>query len=237
MSSDCDPLYKNHSMLLNPCGLIANSLFNGTLAFSCCCTPDLSLCLLTFPSHCPVCADVITLDSTEYTLDEKGISWLSDRNVKFNNVDGFKKVNNGADSSASCIDVMGSKYAGRVIHLSEELPIMLAAVSWLYCHHPMTCAYRLQGVHRQQRRRLVLLVPRRRQSAVPARVLPHGGLSLGGRGERAFHCLDAHCWFAHVPQAVRKGGQKSQQGRSAHFQYQPQLRSEQFRWLQGYRYQ
>ena len=72
---------------------------------------------------------MITLDSTEYTLDEKGISWLSDRKVKFNNVDGFKKVNNGADSSASCIDVMGSKYAGRVVRPSDELPIMLSAVS------------------------------------------------------------------------------------------------------------
>ena len=27
--SDCEPLLRNGSMLLNPCGLIANSLFNG----------------------------------------------------------------------------------------------------------------------------------------------------------------------------------------------------------------
>lgn len=26
---DCDPLVTNESLLLNPCGLIANSLFNG----------------------------------------------------------------------------------------------------------------------------------------------------------------------------------------------------------------
>lgn len=26
---DCQPLYKNGSLLLNPCGLIANSYFNG----------------------------------------------------------------------------------------------------------------------------------------------------------------------------------------------------------------
>lgn len=85
VSADCDPLYKKDSLLLNPCGLIANSLFN----------------------------DVISLDSSsDYNMDEKGISWRSDREVKFNNVDGFKKVNNGADSSDSCETVMGSsKYS------------------------------------------------------------------------------------------------------------------------------
>lgn len=44
-------------------------------------------------------------------MDENDISWRSDREVKFNNVDGFKKVNNGADDTASCEEVMGSKYA------------------------------------------------------------------------------------------------------------------------------
>lgn len=29
VSLSCDPLYKNNSLLLNPCGLIASSFFNG----------------------------------------------------------------------------------------------------------------------------------------------------------------------------------------------------------------
>lgn len=31
LKSDCDPLYQNGSLILSPCGLIANSLFNGEL--------------------------------------------------------------------------------------------------------------------------------------------------------------------------------------------------------------
>lgn len=54
-----------------------------------------------------VCVDVITLTNPDYTLDEKGISWLSDRKVKFQNVNGFRKeiVNS---SSATCADAFGS---------------------------------------------------------------------------------------------------------------------------------
>ena len=59
LSLNCDPLYKNGTLLLNPCGLIANSLFN----------------------------DVITTSSK--TLDETGIAWKSDREKKFLQVDGF----------------------------------------------------------------------------------------------------------------------------------------------------
>lgn len=80
---DCDPLYKNGSLLLNPCGLIANSMFN----------------------------DVITLKTAGVTLDEQGISWLSDRDVKFKQVDGFKKVQE-SNSSKTCEEVFGSsKYS------------------------------------------------------------------------------------------------------------------------------
>mmetsp|Transcript_1389 Transcript_1389/g.1394 ORF Transcript_1389/g.1394 Transcript_1389/m.1394 type:complete len:364 (-) Transcript_1389:383-1474(-) len=84
VSTDCEPLYKNHLLLLNPCGLIANSLFN----------------------------DVITLAGPKYTLDEKGIAWLSDRKVKFQNVQGFDKVavNN---LGVSCKEAFGdSKHDG-----------------------------------------------------------------------------------------------------------------------------
>jgi len=65
---DCNPLYKNGSMLLNPCGLIANSFFT----------------------------DIITLDSNssvpsnQFTLDESGISLKADRDELYKQVDGFK---------------------------------------------------------------------------------------------------------------------------------------------------
>lgn len=53
LSLDCDPLYKNGSLTLNPCGLIANSFFN----------------------------DVISVTSGQ-TMDETDISWASDRDKK-----------------------------------------------------------------------------------------------------------------------------------------------------------
>ena len=66
MSQKCDPLYKIHktnkTYYLNPCGLIANSFFN----------------------------DVITTSSV--VLDETDISWKSDREKKFKQVDGFKSA-------------------------------------------------------------------------------------------------------------------------------------------------
>lgn len=88
LKSECDPLYQNGSLILNPCGLIANSLFN----------------------------DIIELETTTLTsggsvsLDESGISWLSDRDVKFKNVDGFtyRKINQSvynqwsSDPAATC---------------------------------------------------------------------------------------------------------------------------------------
>jgi hypothetical protein len=56
--------------------------------------------------------DVISLaPSSGYTLDEKGISWLSDREVKFQNVQGFKKA--VGDIGDTCETALGSaKYAG-----------------------------------------------------------------------------------------------------------------------------
>lgn len=36
VSITCNPLVQNGSLLLNPCGLIANSFFNGIVAGSCC---------------------------------------------------------------------------------------------------------------------------------------------------------------------------------------------------------
>ena len=53
LSLECDPLWKNGSYVLNPCGLIANSYFN----------------------------DVISC--TTQNMDETDISWASDRDKKF----------------------------------------------------------------------------------------------------------------------------------------------------------
>lgn len=72
LSLSCDPLYKNGTLLLNPCGLIANSLFN----------------------------DVITTSSK--TLDETGIAWKSDREKKFAQVDGFKSGLKSSYSGGVC---------------------------------------------------------------------------------------------------------------------------------------
>lgn len=91
-TTDCDPLKKAaNGKLLWPCGLIANSMFNGTWVggdvVGCprywelhrmCCTPG-------------PCADTIYLTSvtntdgttndTTYTMNEKGIAWESDKYV------------------------------------------------------------------------------------------------------------------------------------------------------------
>jgi hypothetical protein len=78
--SDCYPLISNGSLLLNPCGLIANTFFN----------------------------DVITFDSTDSSveMDSEGITWSSDRSVKYQQVDGFK-YSVVMDQSLSCSDVLG----------------------------------------------------------------------------------------------------------------------------------
>mmetsp|Transcript_17628 Transcript_17628/g.23218 ORF Transcript_17628/g.23218 Transcript_17628/m.23218 type:complete len:379 (+) Transcript_17628:141-1277(+) len=70
---DCDPLTHNGSYALNPCGLIANSLFN----------------------------DVITLESNAYSMSESGISWESDREKKFVQPSGFSYVTIGEDTSCT----------------------------------------------------------------------------------------------------------------------------------------
>lgn len=63
--TDCDPLYETDSNLkLNPCGLIANSMFN----------------------------DVIELSTVAYDMSTSDISWQSDRNDKFKQVAGFKSA-------------------------------------------------------------------------------------------------------------------------------------------------
>lgn len=69
----CNPLYKNDSLLLNPCGLIANSFFNDEISLN---RGD--------------------SDPSNKKLDETGISIYSDRDQLFKQVNGFKskKVDN-----------------------------------------------------------------------------------------------------------------------------------------------
>jgi len=85
VKTDCDPLYEDGSLLLNPCGLIANSLFNDVITLS-----------------------DETISDDAYVLDEQGISWLSDRKVKFKQVDGFKSEK--MESGETCTDVLGDSY-------------------------------------------------------------------------------------------------------------------------------
>lgn len=87
VETDCDPLVTNGSMLLNPCGLIANSLFNDVITYT------------------PLVGGV--------AMDETGISWASDRDVKFKQVDGFaSKVQVGAET---CGDAYPGKSCGTYV--------------------------------------------------------------------------------------------------------------------------
>mmetsp|Transcript_17860 Transcript_17860/g.28154 ORF Transcript_17860/g.28154 Transcript_17860/m.28154 type:complete len:372 (+) Transcript_17860:58-1173(+) len=72
----CSPLTSNGSQDLNPCGLVANSLFN----------------------------DVIALEASTnaaVALDEAGITWDSDRATKFAQPDGFAYVTLGDDAGCT----------------------------------------------------------------------------------------------------------------------------------------
>mmetsp|Transcript_67870 Transcript_67870/g.141519 ORF Transcript_67870/g.141519 Transcript_67870/m.141519 type:complete len:360 (-) Transcript_67870:101-1180(-) len=89
LETSCDSFVTNGSLIINPCGLIANSLFT----------------------------DVFTLDSTNSipqnsTLDESGIAWASD-DVKFKQPSGFKSkaVNNfGTSCTAEGLPVDCQQY-------------------------------------------------------------------------------------------------------------------------------
>mmetsp|Transcript_26847 Transcript_26847/g.36984 ORF Transcript_26847/g.36984 Transcript_26847/m.36984 type:complete len:368 (-) Transcript_26847:49-1152(-) len=83
VESDCFPIITNNSLLLNPCGLIANTFFN----------------------------DIISLSKTSlsdgYTLDTDGITWYYDNTKKFKQVDGFVSAE-AKSSLLSCSKVLGS---------------------------------------------------------------------------------------------------------------------------------
>lgn len=101
--SDCDPLRTVNGKVLDPCGLIANSYFNGMLfallsllvVRHCaqCRTLLVTVSLIvwarvSFPQYCiftrsRLCADTIALTAPGITMLENDISWASDRNKKF----------------------------------------------------------------------------------------------------------------------------------------------------------
>lgn len=77
---DCFPLIQNGSLLLNPCGLIANSLFNDKIE------------LVSGPPG--------------IVMDTEGIAWQEDLDVKFQQVDGFTYAQVD-DLSQNCSQILG----------------------------------------------------------------------------------------------------------------------------------
>lgn len=111
---DCFPLVENGSMLLNPCGLIANSFFNGTWHFNPVSRvhPAFNRTNRSLSQSFTLRTDVITLSSSNsgVELDEDGITWPADLDVKFKQIDGFvsASVNN---YGVSCTDALGADYS------------------------------------------------------------------------------------------------------------------------------
>ncbi|CAM9363311.1 unnamed protein product [Ectocarpus sp. 12 AP-2014] len=92
---NCEPLERTtvggEVVDLNPCGLIANSMFN----------------------------DIIELTTENVTMSEKDISWKSDRETRFKQPPGFTFAECSADTS--CSDCLGgSKYSSCGDHTDES---------------------------------------------------------------------------------------------------------------------
>jgi hypothetical protein len=87
----CEPLNKLGNITLNPCGFIANTLFN----------------------------DVFTLANTEFLMQEKGIAWASDLEYMFAQPEGFQAepCPNG-DCSAACCE--GDEWSCEVPYQNKE---------------------------------------------------------------------------------------------------------------------
>ncbi|CAM9852767.1 unnamed protein product [Scytosiphon promiscuus] len=83
----CSPLESVGAVELNPCGLVANSMFNDVFVVDS--APD----------------PYSTISPYEY-MDESGISWVTDRDGDFSQPDGFVKAE--CAETASCEDCFGS---------------------------------------------------------------------------------------------------------------------------------
>ncbi|CAN0131104.1 unnamed protein product [Ectocarpus sp. 6 AP-2014] len=83
----CSPLESIDTLDLNPCGLVANSMFNDVIVVDSAPEPYESL------------------SPYEY-MDESGISWVTDRDGDFSQPDGFVRAE--CAPSVSCADCLGS---------------------------------------------------------------------------------------------------------------------------------
>lgn len=96
-------MIQNGSLLLNPCGLIANTYFNGMLTL----LLYITLIIMVYIAF----IDVIELSSpSDYEMDSDGLTWSYDSDTKFQQVDGFTYAL-AANTSQSCTDVLGSDYS------------------------------------------------------------------------------------------------------------------------------
>lgn len=91
-AAECEPLVKLGNITLNPCGFIANTLFN----------------------------DVIKLNDDTLIMQEKGIAWTSDLEYMFAQPEGFKAevCPNTTGCTASCCD--GDEWSCETPHQNEE---------------------------------------------------------------------------------------------------------------------
>ena len=81
LSSYCSPLMKNGSLFLNPCGLIANTLFNDKITIETSSEDDI---------------DASSLKTT-------GIAWPSDKRV-IKQPDNFAKCRSSVDEAGTCLN-------------------------------------------------------------------------------------------------------------------------------------
>lgn len=125
LKTTCDPLLRNGSLTLSPCGLIANSLFNGAcaLAHRSAAAPLAPTSLTPLSSVCPVPLDALSPDkillSSGQTIDYDNTAWAAD-GAKYAQPDGFKSAessqgaacNGHSCSSSICNAVLGSGHEG-----------------------------------------------------------------------------------------------------------------------------
>ncbi|CAM9560565.1 unnamed protein product [Chrysoparadoxa australica] len=95
----CSPLVSSSTQLLNPCGLIANSMFNDVITVTAAPSP-------------------FTGTSSSYML-ETGIAWPSDVDTRFNQPDGFMSIECPGTSACDDSSCLGSTAQGCGIHQDE----------------------------------------------------------------------------------------------------------------------
>lgn len=95
LEGDCYPMSENGTLLLNPCGLVANTMFT----------------------------DIITIHKSpkDVELDKEGISWFEDWHDKYRQVDGFE-YKREKNTRKTCQEVFGhdTKYDTCKVHLSDN---------------------------------------------------------------------------------------------------------------------